>query len=36
MKLKAKYVEIRLFLLAVVSNENGALWLHLLLVAILG
>jgi hypothetical protein len=34
MTLKAKYFEIRLFLLAVVNNENGALWVHLLLAAI--
>lgn len=29
-----KYFEIRLFLLEVVHNENGALWVHLLWVAV--
>jgi hypothetical protein len=31
---KLKYLQIRLFLLEAVNNENSALWLHLLLVAL--
>jgi hypothetical protein len=34
MKLKAKYFEIRLFLLAAVNNENFTLWVHFLLVLV--
>jgi hypothetical protein len=33
-KIKLRWLQIQLFLLHVTANENGALWLHFLLVVV--